>query len=161
MKLLHFLSEVLRMLTMASFSAHCLGWSTGLSLSEKVRSFDSFKIAMSLSPEGELGSNFGCLWTAEARTKDEVALQWSCSPNSTRNLDPPFRVIRSLPAAIVAAIVSHRLLSLLLSLPAGQYEQVSHRRSCKGSRCKREKSKKSHHCGGWWTGGQWLSLSPH
>ena len=31
MKLLHFLSEVLRMLTMASFSAHCLGWSTGFS----------------------------------------------------------------------------------------------------------------------------------
>ena len=49
---------------------------------------------MSLSPAGELGSNFGCLWTAEARTKDEVALQWSCSPNITRNLAPPFRIIR-------------------------------------------------------------------
>ena len=49
---------------------------------------------MSLSTEAELISNFGCLWTAEARTKDEVALQWSCSPNITRNLAPPFRIIR-------------------------------------------------------------------
>merc|ERR1712037_1029658 len=73
-----------------------VGRHTGLILSEKVKSFDSFKIAMSLSTEAELMSNFGCLWTAEARTKDEVALQWSCSPNITRNWDPPLRVIRSL-----------------------------------------------------------------
>ena len=52
--------------------------------------FFTFKIAMSLSTEAELMSNFGCLWTADARTKDEVALQWSCSPNITRNWDPPF-----------------------------------------------------------------------
>ena len=57
----------------------------------------TFKIAMSLSPEGLFKSNLGCLWTAEARTKDEVALQWSCSPNITRNVAPPFRVIRSEP----------------------------------------------------------------
>ena len=57
----------------------------------------TFKIAMSLSPEGLFMSNLGCLWTADARTKEEVALQWSCSPNITRNVAPPFKVIRSLP----------------------------------------------------------------
>ena len=52
---------------------------------------------MSLSTEAELMSNFGCLWTAEARTKDEVALQWSCSPNITRNWDPPFVGLSTVP----------------------------------------------------------------
>ena len=39
----------------------------------------TFKIAMSLSPEASFKLNLGCLWTAEARTKDEVALQFSIS----------------------------------------------------------------------------------